>query len=147
MSKLRDQLQHAREQHLLARYPGDLVRDIDRGDIRTAHSRMRIWPIAGLAAAALVALAVWINLPSHSSRPISVATSQPDQQADERLWYAVDSVPSWPGDVSIVPSPSAIVPDSTSWSMPGSPGIPNLESVTLSENSSSSEQTQTEDAS
>jgi hypothetical protein len=147
MSELREQLQRARNEYAGARYPGDLARDIASAQPHSNPRSMRIWPLAGLAVAASLVLAIWIYRASQTEAPIVMATSQPAELQDERLWYAVESVPSWPSDVGIVPSPGSIVPEGTSWSMPGSPGMPSLETVQMSEENSSNQQTQTEDAS
>ena len=69
MSKLRQQLQAAREQYQTARYPGDLVADVLRRQAR----RRRNWAIGMLptAVAAAVAIAVILHRPAKTGQGIS----------------------------------------------------------------------------
>ena len=75
MSDLRQQLHRVKDEYENPRYPGDLA-----GDVLPATAG-RIWPkivtIAGLAVAAVIALAVWLNAPAHTPKQQIVVKTPP----------------------------------------------------------------------
>lgn len=64
MNQLRKQLEAARSQYRGLRYPGDLASNI----LQPARGR-KLWPVIGgaIAAAAAIALAVWLQRPERSA--------------------------------------------------------------------------------
>ena len=75
MSELRQQLHRAKGAYENVRYPGDLASDV------LPATAGRIWPrvatIAGLAVAAVVALAIWLNAPAHTPKDQVVVKTPP----------------------------------------------------------------------
>jgi hypothetical protein len=107
MSELRKKLDRAKTEYEQLRYPGDLA-----GDVLPATAG-RIWPmmatLAAIAVAAVVAMAIWLNVPSHSGTK-SLAVGKPSVHLGAATSEAVanntteEVTTDYPDGVTVVPT-------------------------------------------
>lgn len=141
MSRLRQQLDDARREHLATRYPGDLAADIARTESRRSARRLIFGgSLAAAAIAACVMIVVYVrstNSGTGSDRTTIAIDKRvvPKLDENEGITFSVGSVPSWT-DVtapsSVGPGSEAMVPPA--WSVV--PTIDVLSSVPATDNES-----------
>jgi hypothetical protein len=137
MSRLRKHLQAETAQHQAAKYPGDLANDVlgaPRARVVDYAGRSTPRPISlfkllgslgALAAAAVLALVVWMK--QEPSAPRNIALIQPVIEQEEAVPFAPQFAVSFSDDdedQSIVPSDvGSIVPEYQSMSFPSIPSF------------------------
>ena len=72
MSELRNKIESAKREYLAVKYPGDLALEVSRP---RRNIFIRLVPIAALAAAAVIAIA--ISFRDVNQKMLAIATSQP----------------------------------------------------------------------
>jgi hypothetical protein len=113
MSDLRDQLQHARTEYLIARYPGNLAVDIlwngnalqptERHELPPVISRWKILLGSGLGLTGVAALiAMFISL-EQTPRSTIRAIPRP-QRAQVNNVLSIPPMPATPANVRLVPT-------------------------------------------
>jgi hypothetical protein len=122
MSKLRKQLEIAKDDYTSARYPGDLVADLAK---RRSFGAMRwVLPIGGaMAAAAAIALVLWLKPAATIDNPTatpSVAVNSNTNASETSTYVEMpsDVVPSIPTATMAMPAMSVpSVPSIPTWSV------------------------------
>jgi hypothetical protein len=131
MSELRQQLHRAKAEYENLRYPGDLAEDI------FPATAGRIWPrvatIAGLAVAAVVALAIWLNAPAHTPKDQMVVKTPPTvvhksaPKATPKTGDATDANFTTEEVTTDYPDGVTIVPTLDSMGLSQVPSMPSLD--------------------
>jgi hypothetical protein len=121
MSDLRNQLRDAKDAYQSIRYPGDLVSDLKQSHPRP-HLMRWILP-AGAAAAAVVALVIWLRLTAPVQNPGptpgQIAVVEFEAIAPEHVAMPADFAPAVPSATFSAPSTLSVpsMPSIPTWSV------------------------------
>jgi hypothetical protein len=139
MNDLRPQLDRAKAQYDQLKYPGDLASDV------LPSSAGRIWPtivtIATLAVAAMIAVAIWMNVPSHTPSH-TVATNAPASKSPDQspvVQKSASPTTSVINEMTDFPAGVTIVPTMDSMGLSEIPTMPSLDDMMKSATSTTQE--------
>lgn len=129
MSKLRQNIERAREDYESTRYPGDLAADVFRRAEPAGFGRRLLFVGGAMALAAAVAIGIFLARPMTTNNDadstpmaaIDIDEPTPDATAEtDTASFAFDSVPTMPSaDVSYV--------SLVDWNVPSPPSFPGLD--------------------